>query len=116
MYRIILALVSIIAASTSVPASARNTPQTVTPSATSRLLSTPNITTKLLSTQNITTKLLSTQNITPSLLSTPNITPGLLSSPQVATPPIIPHTFSNPANSNQGDSIPEIYTPFISTP
>ena len=106
MYRIILALLSIIAVSISVPASARNIPQTVTPSATSRLLSTPNI----------TTKLLSTQNITPGLLSTSNITPNLLSSPQFATPPIIPQTLSNPANSNQGNSNSEIYTPFISTP
>ena len=103
MYRIILALLSIIAVS----ASARTIPQTVT----------PNVTSRLLSTQNITPGLLSTQNITPGLLSTPNITSGLLSSPQFSTLPIfIPHTFSNPANSNQGISIPEISPPFIPTP
>jgi len=103
MYRIILALLSIIAVS----ASARTIPQTITPNFTSRLLSTPNI----------TPGLLSTQNITPGLLSTPNITSGLLSSPQFSTSPIfIPHTFSNPANSNQGISIPEISPPFIPTP
>ena len=113
MYRIILALLSIIAVS----ASARTIPQIITPNATSRLLSTPNITPGLLSTPNITPGLLSTQNITPGLLSTPNITSGLLSSPQFSTPPIfIPHTFSNPANSNQGILIPEISPPFIPTP
>ena len=103
MYRIILASLSIIAVS----ASARTIPQIITPNVTSRLLSTPNI----------TPGLLSTQNITPGLLSTPNITSGLLSSPQFSTPPtFIPHTFSNPANSNQGISIPEISPPFIPTP
>ncbi|CAH1086652.1 hypothetical protein [Candidatus Nitrotoga sp. 1052] len=104
MYRIILALLSIIAAS----ASARTIPQTITPNVTSRLLSTPNI----------TQGLLSTQNITPGLLSTPNITSGLLSSPQFSTPhPIfIPHTFSTPGNLNQAIPIPETSTPFIPTP
>ena len=104
MYRIILALLSIMAVS----ASARTIPQIITPNITSRLLSTPSI----------TPGLLSTQNITPGLLSTSNVTSGLLSSPQFSTPsPIfIPHTFSRPANSTQGISIPEISTPFIPSP
>ena len=103
MSKIVLALFSIIAVS----ASARNIPQPIT----------PNVTSRLLSTQNITPGLLSTQNITQGLLSTPNITSGVLSSPQFSTPPtIIPHTFANPANLNQGISIPEISPPFIPTP
>ncbi len=106
MYRIILVLLSIMAVSVS--ASARTIPQIITPNVTSRLLSTPNI----------TPGLLSTQNITPGLLSTSNVTSGLLSSPQFSTPSsiFIPHTFSRPANSTQGISIPEISTPFIPSP